>query len=491
MNHLKVQISALCGFERGDWICPDLTQAIFHWGMDGRVLPPHVVTTEPNPDPTGVGYLSAQDPKLREPPPVIIEHRHDGLLHLHMARGFKTSQQARNRAVDQFLDGPCDYLVMVDNDTQPMKDGQPISVIDLCATGLPIIAAPIPTVQMRHGRQQWQINAYDKHPGGTYRNLTWHELDERVEDTRLDHVKVVRCDAVGFGCVAIRRDVLEEIKKYGYSYWDHETPFELARINLFEKFKDNWPAILRTRQLNGDTVTGEDLLLCPRAKDIGFDSYTAVSHPMGHWHTIDYATLPDLNYAMHSPAELGLKVWPDPSPWQMEHKVLAYIRELLMNSPHVSHIIELGSGLSTLVIAAALKARGHGWCASFEEDEGQLAQAEGFLSRNGLDSVVQLVRAPIAEYGDDRLKFYSAQSVLPALSVDRPAHLLIIDGPSGKHNARVNADRFLFDKLAPNALIILDDVDRPHEAQAMQSWIDQGLVRFKERVGRAAVMEKI
>ena len=70
--------------------------------------------------------------------------------------------------------------------------------------------------------------------------------------------------------------------------------------------------------------------------------------------------------------------------------------------------------------------------------------------------------------------------------------LLLVDGPPGSlgETARYPALHVLESRLAPNAVVILDDADRPDEQGIVRRWITDvaGLRREREIFSRQAVL---
>jgi len=135
-------------------------------------------------------------------------------------------------------------------------------------------------------------------------------------------------------------------------------------------------------------------------------------------------------------------------------------------------IVELGSGVSTVVIGRLLAERG-GTLTSLEHDPDWAAMVRSQLEREGLEATVELLVAPLEPHTDtwDGAPWYSAESVqtLP-LGID----LLLVDGPPGNGegmaHSRYPALAALSSRLAPEALVILDDADREPEQEIVERW---------------------
>jgi predicted O-methyltransferase YrrM len=139
----------------------------------------------------------------------------------------------------------------------------------------------------------------------------------------------------------------------------------------------------------------------------------------------------------------------------------------------VRAVLEVGSGLSTVLVAKALELTEGTSFISLEQDPKYLAKTLALLRSEGLESRVDLVEAPLQEtlIGESVWQWYD-QSRLEGLSgID----LLIIDGPPSRTGdlARYPALPLLAPKLNDGALIFLDDARREDEAAILDRWVDE------------------
>jgi len=136
-------------------------------------------------------------------------------------------------------------------------------------------------------------------------------------------------------------------------------------------------------------------------------------------------------------------------------------------------VVELGSGISTVVLARLLSARG-GRITSLEHDPDWAGVVGGQLSREGLTGVATLIEAPLepSALSLSGAPWYaeSAVGALPPAGID----LLLVDGPpgygEGMSHSRYPALPALADRLAPGCLVILDDADREPEREIVRRW---------------------
>lgn len=134
-------------------------------------------------------------------------------------------------------------------------------------------------------------------------------------------------------------------------------------------------------------------------------------------------------------------------------------------------IVELGAGVSTVLLGRLLAERG-GRITTLEHDPGWASVAHGYITREELP--VRLVEAPLApcELAIDGAPWYSPQAVaeLPGDGID----LLLVDGPpgygEGMELSRYPALPALAGRLAPGAMVVLDDAERPGEHEILRRW---------------------
>jgi len=126
-------------------------------------------------------------------------------------------------------------------------------------------------------------------------------------------------------------------------------------------------------------------------------------------------------------------------------------------------VLEIGSGLTTLILGALVARRGIPvW--TLEHHPEYFAHTQELLKRVGLSNV-HLTLAPLRDYGD--FCWYDAPlDVLP-----RDFSLVIADGPPGD----VKGGRFgllpvLRSHFAPGVVVLLDDAERGREQAVLEKW---------------------
>ncbi len=134
-------------------------------------------------------------------------------------------------------------------------------------------------------------------------------------------------------------------------------------------------------------------------------------------------------------------------------------------------IVECGSGLSTLLCAYALRKIGRGRIVSLDHDRQFAEQTRVLLAAHDLTEWAEVVYAPLvpAEIGGAIWQWYDIASLKDVDGID----VLIVDGPPGNVQAqsRYPAVPLLRDRLALDAIIVLDDADRKDERAIVQRWL--------------------
>lgn len=143
-------------------------------------------------------------------------------------------------------------------------------------------------------------------------------------------------------------------------------------------------------------------------------------------------------------------------------------------------VIELGSGLSTIVIASALDKNGGGRLLAFEHEQVYLEKTAAHLRSQGLAERVDLVYAPLRTYrfGDEEYRWYDIPwSILGIATTKHGVELVLVDGPPKATGAmaRYPAHPLLKKYYAPSVRILLDDAGREDEQQIAARWREEDL----------------
>ncbi|MBX3280512.1 MAG: class I SAM-dependent methyltransferase, partial [Acidobacteria bacterium] len=171
--------------------------------------------------------------------------------------------------------------------------------------------------------------------------------------------------------------------------------------------------------------------------------------------------------------------------WAASPDFLLKLSELIfLRKPEL--VIELGSGVSTVIIASCLRQNGKGKLISLDHDPKYAQATRDAVMLHDLQDIVSVIYAPLqeVEVSGRRQPWYDIGQLNPDRSID----LLVIDGPplSVGELARYPALPMLADKLSGDAIIILDDAARPDERQVVAQWENE----FQEKVFRYIDLEK-
>ena len=129
-----------------------------------------------------------------------------------------------------------------------------------------------------------------------------------------------------------------------------------------------------------------------------------------------------------------------------------------------AHVVELGSGASTLVTARALQLHGGGTLTSFDQHRDFVGAVRNWLDDHGLPAHVE--HAPLIRADPPWPGLWYDLGRLPD-TID----LLLIDGPPWTIHPEVRgAAEQLFDRIAPGGAIMLDDAARPGERIVAMRW---------------------
>ena len=163
--------------------------------------------------------------------------------------------------------------------------------------------------------------------------------------------------------------------------------------------------------------------------------------------------------------------------------LLTLVESIRIHKPKL--IVELGSGLSTLIMAKTLP-RGSR-IISFDHSAEFAQQTRDLLKRHSIKGV-EIRVAPIEDYNSE-MSWYSKKSFSDLKKID----MLLIDGPPGSKDpqARAAARIELLAKLSPHAVVIIDDANRDGEralAEAFAQDLPGHTLRFLRHEKGAAII---
>lgn len=164
--------------------------------------------------------------------------------------------------------------------------------------------------------------------------------------------------------------------------------------------------------------------------------------------------------------------------------LLLLARQVLSQQPGL--VVEFGSGVSSVVIARCLQLNGRGRLLSFDHDEGFAELTRRRLARAGVAG--EVCAAPLRPGVDGYGGSWYGHGELPD-GID----LLVIDGPPAwreeQAESRGSAAPAAFAKLAPGAVVLLDDAARPGEQRVTARWrIEFPAIRFEDAETQKGVL---
>jgi len=136
-------------------------------------------------------------------------------------------------------------------------------------------------------------------------------------------------------------------------------------------------------------------------------------------------------------------------------------------------IIELGSGISTIISAYSLQSLCEGTVISLDHEEKYASMTRENLERHNLQGIATVIHAPLkrmAIKGNDYF-WYDVDALKSIEQID----MLIVDGPPHIENImeRYPALPLLIDRLSGNAVVILDDARRDGEKKVIEAWLKE------------------
>lgn len=166
--------------------------------------------------------------------------------------------------------------------------------------------------------------------------------------------------------------------------------------------------------------------------------------------------------------ENELPVTPD---WSAAADFLFLIKDYcLMNKPQT--ILECSSGLTSLTLAKCCQLNSQGHVYSLENGEEYQLQTLKNLQQFGLQDYADIYHAPLVatSVNGKSYNWYETKKI-SNLKID----MLVIDGPPGfiQAHSRLPALPVLFEQLADNACIFLDDAARKDEKELVEMWLKQ------------------
>ncbi len=176
--------------------------------------------------------------------------------------------------------------------------------------------------------------------------------------------------------------------------------------------------------------------------------------------------------------------------WAMNARSLLHLADLIQRvNPRT--VLELGGGTSTVWLGYLLQDTG-ARVVSVDHDEYYAGVTSEAVQRHGLRGVVEVRTAPLTAVteGEDSFRWYDPAGFADVEEID----VLIVDGPPKRTGpmARYPALPQTLPRLSADAVVVLDDADRPDEVQTIERWISEvnGLIQVEIGISRLAVLRR-
>lgn len=133
-------------------------------------------------------------------------------------------------------------------------------------------------------------------------------------------------------------------------------------------------------------------------------------------------------------------------------------------------VLECSSGVSTVLLAAAMRNQGAGKVFSLEHDPLYAGKTRALLSHFGLEAWAEVVDAPLVQLDLEGWsgRWYDTARLDSSIKAD----ILVVDGPPETTSplARYPALPALEDRLSAGAWVFMDDAHRPAEVLIVERW---------------------
>lgn len=147
------------------------------------------------------------------------------------------------------------------------------------------------------------------------------------------------------------------------------------------------------------------------------------------------------------------------------------VGHILRHKPKL--LVELGSGASTILSSYCVEKIGVGKIVSFEHIEDFAEASRRGLDEHGLTEYAKVIQGDLTTttIKGQSYQWYDTLNMQDLSNID----LLVVDGPpDGTHKmARYPALPVLYDRLADNAIILVDDYMRDDEYEMVNLWIEE------------------
>jgi len=133
-------------------------------------------------------------------------------------------------------------------------------------------------------------------------------------------------------------------------------------------------------------------------------------------------------------------------------------------------IVECSSGATTVVLAKCCEINKQGKVFSLENGEEYAINTRNNIKDHRLEKYADVIHAPLEtiEVNNESYQWYESKK-LPDIKID----MLVIDGPPGfiQRHSRLPALPLLFDQMADQSIVFLDDAARDEEIEIVEMWL--------------------
>jgi hypothetical protein len=156
--------------------------------------------------------------------------------------------------------------------------------------------------------------------------------------------------------------------------------------------------------------------------------------------------------------------------WATSPDFLLKLTEVVL-SEKPQFILELGSGVSTLVLNASIEKNETGKIVSIDHDERFVKLSESYLRSNDLREKATIEFCPLKKYNIDNEEWFWYN--IDSIKFEQKIDILVVDGPPRivQKNSRYPAVPLLHTYFAKSSRIILDDYKREDEQEIVRLWV--------------------
>ena len=137
-------------------------------------------------------------------------------------------------------------------------------------------------------------------------------------------------------------------------------------------------------------------------------------------------------------------------------------------------VVELGSGISTILVGKALEKNGGGDLISIDNDEQYAELTRKKIDLEKLSNIAKVITAELKLHTINEQNYMWYESTF-LKEINQKIDLLIIDGPSRiiNKNARYPAIPLLNNYFSDKIIILIDDGNRRDDSYTIKKWLDE------------------